>query len=115
MPTYIVFSSERRPRGGGAYFLDWGQPPIGVFTADTPDLACQAAAKASGSVSTLFAVEGYAWGVALMGSAPAALGAEGPNDRLTALLERMEKNDQTTQRLLLEAAERRSGESSDGE
>lgn len=45
--------------------IDWGKA-VGVYRADTPEGACKRAAKSLGYVGSMFAVEGFPWGVELM-------------------------------------------------
>ena len=96
MNYYLVFGSIKRPRGFmGGQFLDWSQPPVGVYKAETAEQACQAAAKDHGQMATYFAIEGYAWGIDMM-EVPntAQLGrSETPEERMTRVLDRMEETD----------------------
>src|SRR5690242_5190079 len=109
MNYYLVFGSIRRPTdfmGGKA--LDWGQPPIGVYQADSPENACMAAAKDHGQMATYFAVEGIPWGVDMVEAPARQLGKSvSGNDRLAALLERMEENDRKAQALLEKESQKR--------
>lgn len=95
MSFYLVFGSIKRPIGFmGEKALDWGQPPIGVYNAPTPEVACQAAARDNGTMATYFAVEGTPWGVDLYEAPAKQLGrTEGPNERMSRILDRMEAND----------------------
>lgn len=92
---YIVFGSIKRPAdffGGKA--LDWSQPPIGVYQAQTPEDACQAAARDHGQMATYFAVGGTPWGVDMIEAPAQQLGrTENSQDRMSRILDRMEKND----------------------
>lgn len=107
MNWYIVFASEKRPANFvGGKRLDWGQPPIGVYRAESPEEACQAAAQDHGSVSTMFAVEGTPWGLDMM-ERPAAtqLGNTGNvMDRIAGHLNRIDELEEG--RRQLEAARR---------
>lgn len=104
MAFYIVFGSQKRPTdfmGGKA--LDWGQPPIGVYSADSAEKACQAAAKDHGQMATYFAVEGTPWGIDMMEAPATQLGrTDSPMDRMAKHLDRIEELDR--QRAQLEAA-----------
>lgn len=95
MKYYLVFGSVKRPRGFmGGTFLDWGQPPIGVYSGETAKEACHAAAKDSGQMATYFAIEGYPWGIDLMDSSATQLGrSETADERMGRILDRMEAND----------------------
>jgi hypothetical protein len=92
---YIVFGSIKRPSDFfGGKSLDWSQPPIGVYQADTPEEACQAAARDHGQMATYFAVGGTPWGVDLIEAPARQLGrTENSQDRMNRILDRMEKND----------------------
>lgn len=95
MNFYLVFGSVKRPVGFmGEKALDWSNPPIGVYSADTPQDACQAAAKDNGQMATYFAVEGTPWGVDLFEAPAKQLGrSESSGDRMSRVLDRMEEND----------------------
>lgn len=108
MNWYLVFGSTKRPANFvGGRKLDWGQPPIGVYQAETPEIACQAAAQDHGSVATMFAVEGTPWGLDMMDRAPAAqLGNTGNIlDRMKSHLDRIDEIE--AQRQQLEAGQYR--------
>lgn len=113
MAYYIVFGSVKRPADFvGGKRLDWGQPPVGVYEADSPSDACQAAASDQGMMSTYFAVEGYAWGVDLHTAPARQLGrVANPSERLADQLDRIERLEQQKQELearaRIEAAERK--------
>lgn len=98
---YIVFGSIKRPSdffGGKA--LDWSQPPIGVYQADAPEQACQAAARDHGQMATYFAVGGTPWGVDMMEAPAQQLGrTENSQDRLNRILDRMDANDRLVEEL----------------
>lgn len=102
MRHFMVWGSERRPQGFmGATFLDWSQPPLGVYGGETPEDACKSAMVDHGRLSTFFAIEGYPWGIALMEEKVNKLGQTGtPNDRIAALLERAEESAAQITRLL---------------
>lgn len=106
MTFFMVWGSDKRPAGFmGGTFLDWSQPPLGVYAGDTPEDACKAAASDRGSLSTFFAVEGFVWGLALMRADAKQLGKEGSpietlNDRLAAA----ERRDAQIDRLLEKAS-----------
>lgn len=92
MAFYIVFGSVKRPVGFmGDTALDWGQPPIGVYSADSPEDACQTAARDHGQMATYFAVEGTPWGVDMVDAPAKQLGrTQNSNDRLADVLDRMQ-------------------------
>lgn len=102
---YMVWGSQKRPKGFmGATYLDWSQPPLGVYAGDDPDEACKAAMVDHGTLNTFFAVEGFVWGIALMDQDKVnKLGATGtPMDKVALMLERAEERDAEITRLLLE-------------
>lgn len=104
MKYFLVFGSKRRPANFvGGKKLDWGQPPVGVYQAETAEIACEAAAQDHGEIATYFAVEGYAWGIDMMERAPATqLGHSGnAMDRIAGHLDRIAALDE--QRRQLEA------------
>ena len=113
MPFYLVFGSIKRPvdfLGGKA--LDWGQPPIGVYQADTAEQACMAAASDNGQMATYFAVEGTPWGVDLIDVPARQLGrsksgTDALNDRIGQVLDRMEANDKLIAQLTAEEDDKR--------
>lgn len=89
MPHYLVFGSTKRPVFGGGSFLDWSNPPIGVYAADDPDEACKAAAQDAGVMGTFIAVPGNVWGVELHEPVARKLGQKATaEERLANLLER---------------------------
>lgn len=95
MSFYLVFGSTKRPKGfmGGTY-LDWGNPPIGVYEAATPEDACRQAAADSGTFGTYFAIDGFPWGIELMHSGARQLGRREPlEERLHAALDKLEQTD----------------------
>lgn len=89
---YLVFGSTKRPVGFmGEQALDWGQPPIGVYSAESAEEACQSAAKDNGTMATYAAVPCVPWGVDLYDAPAKQLGRTGnTQDRLAEVLERME-------------------------
>lgn len=105
MTFYMVWGSDKRPAGFmGGTFLDWSQPPLGVYAGETPEDACKAAAADRGSLSTFFAVEGFVWGLALMKAEAKQLGKEGSSiDTLNERLAAAERRDSQIG-LLLERA-----------
>lgn len=112
MTHYMVWGAERRPQGFmGATFLDWSQPPLGVYEGDTPEDACKSAMVDHGKLSTFFAIEGFAWGIALMEENVKKLGAVGSPaernaDRVTQLLERAAEREEAINKLLLERGDK---------
>jgi hypothetical protein len=62
MRYFIVFPARHWKNVMGEHGISWDDA-IGVFKAETPEDACLAAAKKAQSMSTLFAVEGFAWGL----------------------------------------------------
>lgn len=60
MSTYLVFFARR-----GVKSLVWEphENPLGVYEADTPEAACQAAAAYVGVMGAFFAIPGTFWGV----------------------------------------------------
>lgn len=98
---YIVFGSIKRPSDFfGGRTLDWSQPPIGVYQANSPEDACQAATKDHGQMATYFAVPGVPWGVDMVDAPAKQLGRSGGvQDRLDAVLTRMEDNDKIIKQL----------------
>lgn len=100
----MVFGSRRRPVWGGQSYLDW-DGIIGVYSADEPEEACKAAARDSEAFGTYFAIPGVVWGVEILTPEATKLGdrkstSEQATDKLTALLERMDKRDEQMARLL---------------
>jgi hypothetical protein len=71
---YMVFAAGRRYLPGHAaqapamppIGLVWDSSPIGVFSADSAERACQAAARKHGAAGTFFAIEGYPWGLEMV-------------------------------------------------
>jgi hypothetical protein len=109
MPHYMIWGAEKRPHGFmGGSFLDWTKPPLGVWEGETAEEACRHCMVENGMMTTFFAVEGLAWGIALMDQdVPKALGRQGTpmereQSRVTALLERAEERQAKIDRLLLE-------------
>lgn len=99
MNSYLVFGSTKRPVFGGGHFLDWSEPPIGVYQADDPDEACKAAASDNGTMGTFVAVVCHVWGVEVMPSTARKLGQKATaEERLAAHLDRLaELNEQARQ------------------
>jgi hypothetical protein len=98
---YIVFGSIKRPADlMGGKKLDWGQPPVGVYEADTPEQACQAAASDQGMMATYCAVECTPWGIDLMDAPARQLGRTlSPNERIAQHLDAVDKLEQQRQQL----------------
>ena len=98
---YLVFGSLKRPRGFmGGTFLDWSQPPIGVYQATTAEEACQAAAKDHGQMATYFAVAGTPWGIDMMEAPARQLGrSANAEERMAQILDKMDENNQRIQEL----------------
>jgi hypothetical protein len=84
MPCYAIFEvfdrgdyeglrvGQMRPRG-----LTRGLAPVSAFQAATPELACQAAARATRSLTSYVAIECTPWGIDVMEADGATeLGAE---------------------------------------
>ena len=119
MNYYMVFGSIKRPLTGGGSRLDWaidrqGYPagPIGVYQADSPQEACQAAAADVAGMGTFFAVEGTPWGLELMGQQAQQFGRqESALEKLTSRLDRMDQLD----RQIAELQAARESESDDDE
>lgn len=107
MNYYIVFGSIKRPADFmGGKRLDWSNPPVGVYEAETAADACQAAASDEGQMATYFAVEGTPWGVDLLDVPARQLGrTANANDRIAEHLDRIERLDE--QRRELEAMRQR--------
>lgn len=72
MKFFMVFGSRLEMTAGQVHYgrpedrpraLTWDNGPLGVFQAETAELACQAAAKKNGTAGTYFAIEGYPWGL----------------------------------------------------
>lgn len=106
MPYYLVFGSVKRPSDfmGGKH-LDWGQPPIGVYQADSAADACQSAARDAGQMATYFAVEGTPWGVDLLPTPATQLGrSDNAMERMARHLDRIDDLEAEKQRLLEAAA-----------
>jgi hypothetical protein len=73
MPYYAIFEvfdrgdyeglrvGQMRPRG-----LTRGLAPVSAFQAATPELACQAAARATRSLTSYVAIECTPWGIDVM-------------------------------------------------
>lgn len=99
---YIVFGSIRRPTdflGGKA--LDWSQPPIGVYQAETAEQACIAAAKDHGTMATYFAVPGTPWGLDMVEAPAKQLGRQvSSQERLADALDKAERRAAETDRLV---------------
>lgn len=82
----MIFSSHR-----ALNHLVWDDTPVGVFPAESPDRACQAAAAASGRMGTFFAVEGRPWGVEMESTLAQPLGSKASaEERLHAILDKLE-------------------------
>lgn len=101
MDHYMVFGSLKRPRGfSGETYLDWQEKPIGVYQAETGELACQEAARDSSGYGTFFAVPGIPWGVELMPSGARALGrSKGVMDRIADHMDAMAANQEAIRQL----------------
>lgn len=83
MAYYLVFGSVKRPLSNGGSYLDWNQPPIGVYEGESADDACKVAASDHGAMGTYFAVSGFPWGLEMMTASASRFGSQGsPVERL---------------------------------
>lgn len=98
MNYYMVFGSEKVQNYiNGETKLHWSERPIGVYSGETAEEACKAAARDANGFGTFFAVEGFPWGVELLTQTARRLGSTPSVQEL--LMERFNRLDATDQKI----------------